>query len=535
MRQRTALLLSLLLSLLLCPILTVAFQFPKIQSGLSKIGKCNYIIANQTKFDVYEYLYFHYCKMISVPAISIILFTLLAGLMLHFLYRTTDKYFTEVLKRVGKTFRLSDDLVGLTLVPIGNGAPDLFTALAGTNISFLVVLTNSAVLLTITFGIVLLVSPKKSFVLSDKKQIQKEPFFRNAVHLLLAFLALGLFSETLFRRNSANSTVPIPVWIPIVMIVLYFGYLAIGIMSHLRKKKLRQSQQTSVQETGWNVEEERDEAKNVTPNLLDQLSQVCKEYFQPKQKLTLFLNILALPINLFTELLILPPAYNLHGPKSQIQHYQTVANPFVSIPFTFYTFDWFQEEKSFWIYLAIFASTFGFSLILGASFQTSQRTPKWPLLHLAWSFIMSVVCLYFSSSVLLRVMETLSIIISIPVIYVALLLSLGNSLGDMVTGACLVRKGNFPIVSTAIFASIIQNIMLIFAIALLKLKVIGEITRKEWTMSRFMSWYLVGLLVLIVPIVHLLGYRVTPKFGYVLFGIYALYLATVCTLEHVPL
>jgi sodium/potassium/calcium exchanger 6 len=61
----------------------------------------------------------------------------LVGLILYLLYAimllasTADNWFVVELQTLSSVLKLSDDVAGVTLLALGNGAPDVFTAVVG--------------------------------------------------------------------------------------------------------------------------------------------------------------------------------------------------------------------------------------------------------------------------------------------------------------------------------------------------------------------------------------------------------------------
>ncbi len=55
------------------------------------------------------------------------------SLCFYFLATTADFYLSSALARIAKMLHMSENLAGVTLLALGNGAPDVFSTLAASN------------------------------------------------------------------------------------------------------------------------------------------------------------------------------------------------------------------------------------------------------------------------------------------------------------------------------------------------------------------------------------------------------------------
>ncbi|EDO31950.1 predicted protein, partial [Nematostella vectensis] len=77
-----------------------------------------------------QYIHFIYCKLPkAIPLALVILFVLMLFLFIV-LGITADDYFCPSLTVISKTLRLSQNVAGVTFLAYGNGAPDIFSAIA---------------------------------------------------------------------------------------------------------------------------------------------------------------------------------------------------------------------------------------------------------------------------------------------------------------------------------------------------------------------------------------------------------------------
>ncbi|CAL6370873.1 unnamed protein product [Bathycoccus prasinos] len=96
--------------------------------------KCTHVQKYECNADtesiIANYLYFHHCTMKEYQSLSV--FTLIGVVILSFyvLGDTAEEFFCPVVRRVAKVLQLSPNTAGVTLLALGNGAPDVFASLA---------------------------------------------------------------------------------------------------------------------------------------------------------------------------------------------------------------------------------------------------------------------------------------------------------------------------------------------------------------------------------------------------------------------
>ena len=73
---------------------------------------------------------FHHCTMASHPRLSLVLLSLVVLLAFFILGETAEEYFCPQVRELARRWRLSPAAAGVTLLALGNGAPDVFASLA---------------------------------------------------------------------------------------------------------------------------------------------------------------------------------------------------------------------------------------------------------------------------------------------------------------------------------------------------------------------------------------------------------------------
>ncbi|KAI9987793.1 hypothetical protein PInf_023837 [Phytophthora infestans] len=77
-----------------------------------------------------DYVHIHYCSLAELPFLSFSLLILWLGGLFYFLGSTADGYFSPTLASLSDRLRVPHDVAGVTFLAFGNGAPDVFSAIA---------------------------------------------------------------------------------------------------------------------------------------------------------------------------------------------------------------------------------------------------------------------------------------------------------------------------------------------------------------------------------------------------------------------
>ncbi|CAI5727217.1 unnamed protein product [Hyaloperonospora brassicae] len=77
-----------------------------------------------------DYVHIHYCSLYDLPLLSFSLLIVWLAALFYFLGSTADGYFSPTLATLSDRLRLPHDVAGVTFLAFGNGAPDVFSAIA---------------------------------------------------------------------------------------------------------------------------------------------------------------------------------------------------------------------------------------------------------------------------------------------------------------------------------------------------------------------------------------------------------------------
>jgi sodium/potassium/calcium exchanger 6 len=79
---------------------------------------------------IFDFNQMHFCDLNSKMYITIPIWLLILFISFYVLGSTADDYLSPALAKISETFGMSESLAGVTLLALGNGAPDVITAIA---------------------------------------------------------------------------------------------------------------------------------------------------------------------------------------------------------------------------------------------------------------------------------------------------------------------------------------------------------------------------------------------------------------------
>lgn len=166
-----------------------------------------------------NYYWLHYCLFEGVPVLSFILLTLWLLTIFSLLGSTADEFFVVQLETLSDILKLSPSTAGITLLALGNSAPDTFSDIASVEAGTFALALNELIgasmfLTTIVFGAVILVSTRWKGVKAGGTDsssanstynvpmernicdVEKGSFIRDVTVFFLALLLILFFTAT---------------------------------------------------------------------------------------------------------------------------------------------------------------------------------------------------------------------------------------------------------------------------------------------------------------------------------------------------
>ncbi|KAK7380793.1 hypothetical protein VNO78_33312 [Psophocarpus tetragonolobus] len=195
--------------------------------SLDSIGdykaKCLYLKSNDpcASEGYIDYLYLFYCKLGSFPSLGYTLLFLWLLVLFYLLANTTSEYFCPSLESLSKLLRLSPTIAGVTLLSLGNGAPDVFSSLvsfqgSGTrNIGFNTVLGGVFFVSCVVVGSVSIAIRQKGV------QVAKSAFVTDVYFLL--FVLLTLLGILIYGKINVLGAVGFTLMYVVYVILVYLS------------------------------------------------------------------------------------------------------------------------------------------------------------------------------------------------------------------------------------------------------------------------------------------------------------------------
>ncbi|KAF7006878.1 hypothetical protein CFC21_021877 [Triticum aestivum] len=480
-----------------------------------------------------DYLYLFYCvcgdehRALGYAAMAAWL-----AVLFYVLGDTAAVYFCSSLEGLSRLLRLSPAVAGVTLLSLGNGAPDALSTVASFASGGSGKGASTAVGLNGLLGGALFVSSAVLGVICLRiggrgVAIDRGSFFRDACFLLVALAAVAV----VLAAGEVN------IWGALAFTSLYLVYVLVVVFIHGRSRD-GEAEAAWVDNTPASSElcnvVETDFYPDQEP-LLPETAPLLQYYTgdgdgdKTKKKRTVFwsvVRVLELPLYLPRRLTI-PDASEERWSKPAAVAAATLSPVFLSCL-------WSHATGSP-LLVVFLGSIAGLSLGLLAFLSTDADAPPTKFLSawLAGGFVMSVAWEYVIANELLSLLVSAGLVLGVdPATLGMTVLAWGNSLGDLIANVAVAvagRRGGAQVAVAGCYGGPVFNVLVGLGLSLLLSCWVGypKPVTIPWEprLYQTLGWVAAGLLWAFVMLPRR-GMKVDRTLG---FGLLAIYLCFLCT------
>lgn len=508
-----------------------------------------------------DYTVFAYCQFTPslLPLALVILFIwwlfLFIGLAI-----TADDYFCPALTVISKTLHLSHNIAGVTFLAFGNGAPDIFSAIAAignakngeAGLAFGALFGAGVFVTAVVAGTIAIIHPFNAM---------QRPFLRDIVFYLAAvFWTFTVMWDKKITKIEA-----------IGFILLYIVYVLVVVLGRYIYQRFKSPdiigeitvKNEDKDETASDVEETENRGSESKPllsslrsetrgnvNISTESMESSPEDPSPFQQFLYAIN----PIDTenWAEMNLIKKIYEVF--KCPMVFLLVITTPVVDYDEELHKWNRYLNSLQLTTGL-LFASlatkvglnTIGGSfpvwalvLIIGVAlsllvFFTSKndQQPKYHPLFAYVGFVVAVVWIYSVANEVVNILQTFGVVFSISNAVLGLtLLAWGNSIGDLIADTVMARQGYPRIGISACFGGPLFNLLLgigiPFTIATIKK---GDyelsITLEEYVLAGFLALSLLTSLI----VVPLSKFRMSRPYGIGLIVLYVIFLVVALLTE----
>jgi solute carrier family 24 (sodium/potassium/calcium exchanger), member 6 len=509
--------------------------------------KCRYITKyecnQETDSVVTNYLHFHHCTMQGHSAVSVAMLVMVVALSFYVLGDTAEEFFCPVVRRVAWWLRLSPNTAGVTLLALGNGAPDVFASLAafssgdggsgeiGAGMIGAIVSAGTFV----SGGVVGAVA-----VVAAPFEVPKVAFLRDAWFYFFGavLVCYVVTSGEVYPMHAIG------------FILYYVSFVCLVIFSDIRERKRRERLNISpsvVDEELLDIHTDASSSSHEQievdwydePPVHEVLGQNIIGWCQTngKTRYMLFKALVHAPLDICRRMTIpsaeperwnrfyalssvsLGPLLLLHQLKDIVDAKMLIGNDFVGF-------------LPLWMCVLIPSTLIGCAVFVASNH--SHQPEFWPI-ALALAFGTSIVWISLAATELLECLTVLGHISGIsPAVLGVTVLAWGNSVGDLVADVVIAKGGQPTMAVAACYSGPMFNMCvglgLAFALQAIELSP-APLTLLTHANIPISFMFLFASLFLSLTYVPAKKFRITKPFGVTLILMYALSNVIMITLE----
>lgn len=503
-------------------------------------NSCDYVLERcGDSVQLFNYLKLILCNLTHhTQWIGYVILILWLLYLISLLATTADNFFVPPLNLLSEKLRLSPSIAGITLLAIGNGAPDVFTAYAGLKQDDIRLVLGALIgasifISTVVLGTIILVVEVRS------EDIDKIDFVRDVVaYLLVVVLVVGVAYDGTVHLYEA-----------ILFLVFYIAYISVAVLISFVRGYLKKRHEARI------VSTESDPFLNPPPIRNTMIQEVKASMsgeeivIKPKLQLlgltwpkgahigTKIQFVIEWPMSVFRWISI-PPCY--YDDQWTRWHYMfVVVSPVPMVMVMLVACAGWSGLYGIWmgkLPLLVFLVLCGIAMSAFFFFVlSSNRPPHWSLQIVlgTLAFVMSIAWLNIEANEVVSVLNSIGLLFNIDTGILGLtVLAIGNSVGDWVADTAVARAGKPGMGIASCFGSPLLNDVLGLSLALIAR--IGFYEKgKPYTFdihdTHFlkvkMSWIFLGIsLVSSIVIIPLFRFSPPKPFGVALLYLYVVFM-----------
>ncbi|XP_067651064.1 mitochondrial sodium/calcium exchanger protein-like isoform X2 [Haliotis asinina] len=492
-----------------------------------------------------DYTKFVYCTLGNLVPLALVILFLWWLFLFVGLAVTADDFFCPSLTVISRTLRLSHNVAGVTFLAFGNGAPDIFSAIAAigsakngdAGMAVGALFGAGVFVTTIVAGVIAVVCPFDSM---------QRPFLRDVIfYLAAAFWTFYILWKKEITKFEALGFIGLYVFYVLVVVIGRYIYqkgrhrpedqtVIVPPPTHERSPLLEHAQVENYTLPKKSSSEREDNSAFM--EFLEAVNPIDVENWPDKRFYSKGYEIFKCPILLMLKLTI--PVVDYSGSDDDKDNWNRHLNSLHC--FTGPVFGVFATKVAF-VKLGGAFPVWGLVMIIGGVlgmtvFCVTKNTDK-PRFHALFAylgFVVAVVWIYSVANEIVNILQTFGIVFNISNAILGLtFLAWGNSIGDLIADFAMARQGYPRMGISACFGGPLFNMLLgigiPFTIGTFKRGGNYELrlTLVELILAAFLCLSLVSSLI----IVPLSGFRMSRPYGIFLFILYGVFITVAMLAE----
>ncbi|XP_034397278.1 mitochondrial sodium/calcium exchanger protein isoform X3 [Cyclopterus lumpus] len=462
-----------------------------------------------------------------------------------------SKFFCPNLSAISTSLHLTHNVAGVTFLALGNGAPDVFSAIAAFSHPHTAGLAVGALfgagifVTTVVAGSIALVKP---FAVASR------PFLRDVIFYMVAVFWTFIM---LYRGTTSLGEILgyLSLYVVYVLTVIISAYIYnrqknsinSSVRSDAHNPAEFHSSDSSDEEvvpslTAGSIQQEYESeseseyrpllpySESTSQILLSSLNPVDNRKWRRKSWSWRVLKVLKTPLEVLLLLCIpvVDPDKEDRNWRRPLNCFHLITAPLVCVlAFQSGIYGVYMIQGQFPLWLLILLLGFFLSAIVFCT-TTNDRPPKYHPLFALLGFVVSAVLISAAASEVVSLLHMLGVVLSLSNTVLGLtLLAWGNSIGDCFSDITIARQGYPRMAIAACFGGIIFNMLFGVGIGCL-VQMVNTHTGVQFETEGLLTWVLAGSLglsmVLSFVIVPLSRFHLGRTYGIFLLVFYAIFL-----------